>query len=75
MERVCLHETEDKEMSFEQLVEDYILAEFLIIDEEYKKQGRDLEKEGIEQNELKQRVKQRLLSDHPELESDIEMYF
>lgn len=66
----------DKEaMSFEQLVEDYILNEFIIIDIEYKRQGRNLEKEGIEQNELKERVKQRLLSDHPELESDIEMWF
>ena len=66
----------DKEaMSFESLVEDYILSEFLIIDEEYKKQGRDLEKEGIEQNELRERIRKRLLSEHPELEKKIETDF
>ena len=62
-------------MNFEQLVEDYILSECLIIDEEYKKQGRNLQKEGIRESELKERVKQRLLSDHPELQSQIETEF
>jgi hypothetical protein len=66
----------DKEaMSFEQLVEDYILNEFLIIDKEYKRQGRNLEKEGIEETELKERVRQRLLSEHPELQTEIERDF
>ena len=76
MERVCLHETKDKEaMSFESLVEDYILNEFLIIDIEYKRQGRNLEKEGIEENELRERVRARILSDHPELQTEIERDF
>ena len=34
-------------MNFDKLVEDYTLAECLIIDKEYKKQGRNLEREGI----------------------------
>lgn len=61
--------------TFDELVEDYTLAECLIIDEEYKRQGRDVQKEGISESELKQRVRQRLLSEHPELQNQIETEF
>jgi hypothetical protein len=60
---------------FDSIVEDYTLRECLIIDQEYKKQGRNLEKEGIPEHELKERVRQRILSDHPELQREVETDF
>ena len=60
---------------FDELVEDYTLAECLIIDKEYKREGRNLEKEGISHNELKARVRARMLTEHPELANQIETEF
>jgi hypothetical protein len=62
-------------IDFESIVKDYTLRECLIIDEEYKRQGRSVEKEGIAEDELKERVRRRILSDHPELQRQIETEF
>ena len=56
---------------FEKLVEDYLLRECLILDEEYRTQGINIEQEGILESELKDRVKMRMLSEHPELREQI----
>lgn len=59
---------------FNKLVEDYVLNEFLILDKEYKRQGKDIQKEGIEQEELKYRVWNRLVNEHPEV-ADMEKLY
>lgn len=59
---------------FDELVKDYVLNELLILDKEYKRQGRDIEKEGIEQEELKHRVWNRIINEHPEV-ADMEKLY